>query len=77
MPKVNYLPVFSSQSSNCSDNGDNAPTQSQDEHLDTQTDVQVLAENVSDYDYDDNHSHSSWMMKILIVMTVTISMAIP
>ena len=24
-----------------------------------QTDVQVLAENVSDYDCDDNHSHSS------------------
>ena len=25
----------------------------------TQTDVQVLAKNISDYDYDDNHSHSS------------------
>ena len=47
------------QSSNCSDNGDNVPTQSQDEHLDTQTDVQVLAENASDYDYDDNHSQPS------------------
>ena len=58
-PQVDYPPVFSSQSSNCSDNGDNVPTQSQDEHLDTQTDAQVLAENVSDYDYDDNHSHSS------------------
>ena len=58
-PQVDSPPVFSSQSSNCSDNGDNVPTQSQDEHLDTQTDVQVLAENISDYDYDDNHSHSS------------------
>ena len=56
-PRVNCPPVFSSQSSNCSDNGDNVPTQSKDEHLDTQTDVQVLAENISDYD--DNHSHSS------------------
>ena len=58
-PQVNSPPVFSLQSSNCLDNGDNVPTQSQDEYLDTQTDVQVLAENVSDYDYDDNHSHSS------------------
>ena len=58
-PQVDSPPVFSSQSSNCSDNWDNVPTQSQDEHLDIQTDVQVLPENVSDYDYDDNHSHSS------------------
>ena len=57
--QVNSSPVCSLQSSNCSDNGDNVPTQNQDEHLDTQTDVQVLAENISDYDYDDNHSHSS------------------
>ena len=56
-PQVSYPPVFSSQSSNCSDNGDNDPTQSLDEDLDTQTDGQVLAENISDYD--DNHSHSS------------------
>ena len=55
-PQVDYPPVFSSQSSNCSDNGDNVPAQSQDEYLDTQTDVQVLAENTSDYGYDDNHS---------------------
>ena len=57
-PQVKYPPVFSSQSSNCLDNGDNVPTQSQDAYLDTQTDVQVLAENISNYDYDDNHSHS-------------------
>ena len=44
---------------NCSDNGDNVPTQSQDEYLDTQTDVQVFAENISNFDYDDNYSHSS------------------
>ena len=55
-PQVDYPPVFSSKSSNCSDNGDNVSTQSQDAYLDTQTDVQVLAENISDYDYDDNHS---------------------
>ena len=58
-PQVDSPPVFSLQSSNCSDNGENVPTQSQDEHLDTPTDAQVLAENISDYDYDDNHSHSS------------------
>ena len=58
-PQVDSPPVFSLQSSNCSDNGDNVPTQSQDEHLDTQTDAQVLAENINDYGYDDNHSHSS------------------
>ena len=56
--QVDSPPVFSLQSSNCSDNGDNVPTQSQDEYLDTQTD-QVLAENISDYDYDDNHSQPS------------------
>ena len=58
-PQVDSPPVFSLQSSNCSDNWDNVPTQSQDEYPDTQTD-QVLAENICDYDYDDNHSHSSW-----------------
>ena len=57
--QVDYPPVIYSKSSNCSDNGNNVPTQSQDEHLDTQTDAQVLAENISDYDYDGNHSHSS------------------
>ena len=41
-PQVDSPPVFSLQSSNCSDNGDNVPTQSQDEYPDTQTD-QVLA----------------------------------
>ena len=56
-PQVDSPPVFFLQSSNCSENGDNVPTQSQDEHLDTHTDAQVLAENISDYD--DNHSHSS------------------
>ena len=49
--------VFSLQSCNCSDNGDNVPIQSQDEYPDTQTD-QVLAESISNYDYGDNHSHS-------------------
>ena len=57
--QVDTPPVFSPQSSNCSDNGDNVPTQSQDGYLGTQTDVQVLAVNISNYDYDDNHSHSS------------------
>ena len=42
--QVDYPPVIYSKSSNCSDNGNNVPTQSQDEHLDTQTDAQVLAE---------------------------------
>ena len=56
--QVDSPTVFSLQSSNCSDNGDNVPTQSQDEYPDTQTD-QVLAENISDYDYDDNHSQPS------------------
>ena len=55
-PQVDSPPVFSLQSSNC--NGDNVPTQSQDEYPVTQTD-QVLAESISDYDYDDNHSHSN------------------
>ena len=41
------------------DNGDNVPSQSQDEYLDTQADVWNSAENISDYDYDDTHSHSS------------------
>ena len=58
-PQVDSPPVFSLQSSNCSDNGDNVPTQSQYEYPDTQTD-QVLAESISNYDYDDNHSHSYW-----------------
>ena len=59
-PQFDYPPVFSSQSSNCSNNGDNVHTRSQDEYLDIQTDVQVLAKNINGYDYDDNHSHSSW-----------------
>ena len=46
----------SPQSSNCSDNGDNIPTQHQDEYLDTQTEVQVLTENISNYDDDNSHS---------------------
>ena len=57
--QVDYPPVFSPQSSNCSDDGDNVPNQSQNDYLDSQTDVQVLVENISDYDYDDSHSHSS------------------
>ena len=56
--QVDSPPVFPSQSSNCSDNGDNVSIQSQDAYPDTQTDVQVLAENISNYDYD-NYSHSS------------------
>ena len=58
-PQVDSQPPFSPQSSNCSDNGDNVPNQSQNDYLDTQTDVQDLAENISDYDYDDNHFQSS------------------
>ena len=58
-PQLDSPPVFSQQSSNCSDNGDNVPTLSQDKYLDNQTDVQVLAENISDDDFDDNYSHSS------------------
>ena len=58
-PQVDSGPVFSAQSSSCSDNRSNVPTQNQDEYLDTHNDVHVLAENISSYDYDDNHSHSS------------------
>ena len=58
-PQVDSPPQFSPQSSNCLDNGDNIATQHQDEYLDTQTDVQVLAENISNFDYDDNYSYSS------------------
>ena len=58
-PQVDCPPVFSSQSSNCPDNGDNVPSQSQDEYLDIQANASVLAENISDYDYDDNHSQPS------------------
>ena len=58
-PQVDSPPVFSPQSSNCSDNGDNVPSQSQDFYLDTQADVWVSAENISNYDYDDNHSQPS------------------
>ena len=64
------------QSNNCSDNGDNVPTQSQDEYPDTETD-QVLAESISDYDMMIIILTLTRMMKIFIVMTVTISMAIP
>ena len=53
-PQADFPPVFSPQSSNCSDNGDHVPSQSQDEYLDIKVDAWVLAENISDYD--DNHS---------------------
>ena len=55
-PQVESLPVFSPQSSNCSSNGDNVPTQSHDEYLGTQAEAWILDGNVSNYDYDDNHS---------------------
>ena len=58
-PQVDFPPAFSPQSSNCSDNGDHVPSQSQDEYLDIQADAWVLAENISNYDYDDNHSQPS------------------
>ena len=58
-PQVDSPPVFAPQSGNCSGNGDNVLTPSQDEYLGTQTDVWVLAENINDYDYDDNHSQPS------------------
>ena len=58
-PQVDSPPVFVPQSGNCSGNGDNVPTQSQDEYLGTQTDVWVSVENINDYDYDDNHSQPS------------------
>ena len=51
-----YLPP---QSGNCSGNGDDVPTQSQDEYLGTQTNVWLLVENINDYDNDDNHSQPS------------------
>ena len=54
--QVDAPPVVPPQSSNCSDNGDTGPFQSQDEYLDIQADVWVSAENMSDYDYDDTHS---------------------
>ena len=57
-PQVDSPPVFSPQSGNCSGNEDNVPTQSQDEYVDTQTDIWVLAENISNCDYDD-HSQPS------------------
>ena len=60
-PQVDSVPVYSPQSSNYSDNGNNVPTQNQDEYLDTQTDVQILAEDISDYDcdppLDDENTH--------------------
>ena len=58
-PQADFPPVFSPQSSNCSDNGEHVPSQSQDEYLDIQADAWVLAENISNYDYDDNHSQPS------------------
>ena len=57
--QVNSPPVCSSQSSNCSDNGDNGPYQSWDEYFEFQADAWVLVEKISDYDYDDHNSHSS------------------
>ena len=38
-PQADFPPVFSLQSSNCSDNGDHVPSQSQDEYLDIQADA--------------------------------------
>ena len=58
-PQVDYPLVFSSQSSNCSDNGDNVPYLSSDEYPDTQTDAWGSAENTTNYEDDDKHSHSS------------------
>ena len=58
-PQVDSPPVFSPQPSNCSDNGDDVPSQSQDFYLDTQADVWISAENKSDYNYNDNHSRPS------------------
>ena len=50
-PQADSSPVFPPQSSNCSDNRDNVPSQSQDEYLDTQVDIWILVENISDYDF--------------------------
>ena len=47
------------QSSNCSSNGDNVPTQSHDEYPDTQAEAWILGGNISNYDHDDNHSQPS------------------
>ena len=57
--QVDSPPVLAPQSGNCSGNGDNVPTQSQDEYYGTQTDVWVLVENINNYDYDGNHSQPS------------------
>ena len=56
-PQVDSPPVFAQQSGNCSGNGDDVPTQSQNEYLGTQANVWVLVGNI--YDYDDNHSQPS------------------
>ena len=58
-PQVDSPPVFAPQSGNCSGNGDNVPTQSQDEYPGTQTDVWVSVENINDYGYDNSHSQPS------------------
>ena len=58
-PQVDSPPVFSPQSSNCSSNGDNVPTQSHDKYLDTQAEAWILDGNISNYDHDDNHSQPS------------------
>ena len=58
-PQVNSPPVFSPPSSNCSSNGGNIPTQSHNEHLDTQAEAWILDGNISNYDHDDNHSQPS------------------
>ena len=58
-PQVDSPPVFSPQSSNCSSNGDNIPTQSHDEYLDTQAEAWILDGDISNYDHDDNHSQPS------------------
>ena len=58
-PQVDSPPVFPPQCSNCSSNGDNVPTQSHDEYLDTQAEAWILDGNISNYDHDDNHSQAS------------------
>ena len=57
--QVDSSPVVPPQSSNCSDNGNNVPLQSQEEYLDTQADVWDFAENISNYDYHDIHCQPS------------------
>ena len=58
-PQVDPPPVFSPQSSNCSSNGNNVPTQSHDEYLNTHAEAWILDGHISNYDHDDNHSQPS------------------